>query len=102
MIRSQDHLVSHLSTQFGLSEDQAAKTIQGMLDWIMNALKEGDEVRLLGFGSFWSQPLDAKEQVDTQTGRTLMLQARNNPMFKGSKEFRQMLNEKTQEIAKPM
>lgn len=41
MIRSQDHLVSHLSTQFGLSEDQAAKTIQGMLDWIMNALKEG-------------------------------------------------------------
>lgn len=93
MIRSKDHLVSALSTQFGFSEKQSSQILEWILEWIMDAIEEGDEVRLLGFGSFWAQLLEAKEKVNPRTGRSFVLETRNNVMFKGAKEFRQRLNE---------
>jgi len=93
MIRSKDHLVTALSTQFGFSEKQSSQILEWILEWIMDAIEAGDEVRLLGFGSFWAQLLEAKEKINPRTGRSFVLETRNNVMFKGAKEFRQRLNE---------
>ena len=99
MIHYTSDLVSHLSTQSALSEEQARETIHLILSWIMESLKGGGEVRLADFGHFWVQELPKKEGFNPKTGRQMVFPPTNRPMFKGSKEFRKMMN--TEKHIKP-
>ena len=92
MIFYTSDLVSHLSKQSALSEEQATEVIQLILDWIMTSLKGGGEVRLADFGHFWIQELPKNEGFNPKTGRQMVFPPTNRPMFKGSKEFRKMMN----------
>ena len=92
MIFYTNDLVSHLSEASELSEEQAAETIHLILSWIMESLKDSGEVRLTDFGHFWVQELPKKEGFHPKTGRQMVFPPTNRPMFKGSKEFRKMIN----------
>lgn len=92
MIHYTSDLVRYLSAASELSEEQATEIIQLILSWIMESLKGGGEVRLADFGHFWVQELPKKEGFHPKTGRQMVFPPTNRPMFKGSKEFRKMMN----------
>ncbi|HEV2079939.1 MAG TPA: HU family DNA-binding protein, partial [Allosphingosinicella sp.] len=45
-------LIGQVADNTGLSRGDASKAVEGVFDAISNALKRGDEVRLVGFGTF--------------------------------------------------
>jgi len=49
---NKNDLVGVLSTKTGMSRTDATRAVDGVFDAITSALKEGDEVRLVGFGTF--------------------------------------------------
>ena len=51
---NKNDLIQKLSDTTGLAKNDAAKAVDGVFECITDALKAGDEVRLTGFGVFWS------------------------------------------------
>lgn len=96
MIKNKNDLIVYLSENANMPDEKSIQIIDLILDWIMMSLKDGNEVRFLGFGSLWAQELDQKEGFHPLTGKKIILHSTKRPMFKGSKEFRKVLNaEKT-------
>jgi len=56
---NKQELVDHVATETGSSKAAATAALDAVLDGITQALKKGDEVRLVGFGTFASRPARA-------------------------------------------
>lgn len=92
MALGKKELVAHLTKEVGLSQEKAGKAIDEVLSWISSSLKSGEEVRLIGFGTFSTQKLPAREGRNPRTGETLKIAASNRALFKGGKELKETLN----------
>ncbi|MBF0095434.1 MAG: HU family DNA-binding protein, partial [Alphaproteobacteria bacterium] len=64
-------LVATVATSSGLAKNDADKAVDGVLDAITAALKDGDEVRLVGFGTFSVSDRAAKEGRNPRTGEKI-------------------------------
>ena len=49
---NKNDLIASISSSAGLSKQDATRCVETILDTISNALKRGEEVRLVGFGTF--------------------------------------------------
>lgn len=85
-------LVAHLAKAADLSQEKAGKAIDEVLAWIRNSLKAGEDVRLVGFGTFGIQKMAARDGRNPQTGETIKLAASNRATFKSGKELKEALN----------
>src|SRR5262249_9180260 len=65
---NKNDLVGVLSTKTGMSRTDATRAVDGVFDAITSALKEGDEVRLVGFGTFTVAQRNASEGRNPRTG----------------------------------
>lgn len=75
--------VAHLAN---LSKDDASKAVNGTIQAITDALKAGDQVSLVGFGSFAVKERAARQGRNPQTGAKIQIPARKVARFKpGSK-----------------
>ncbi|MEW6482467.1 MAG: HU family DNA-binding protein [bacterium] len=66
----------------GLTKKQAAEAINAVTDGITGALKKGDRVQLIGFGSFSVRKRAARTGRNPRTGAEIRLPARKVPIFK--------------------
>lgn len=89
---NKNELISDIASRSGLSKDEAGKALEATLDAITNAMKNGDEVRLLGFGNFSSTHRPAKMGRNPQTGAEMEIKAANVPKFKAGKGLKDKLN----------
>ncbi len=80
-MRKQD-LIREVASEAGLSEAQATKAVNAMLDAIQNGLAKNDEVQLSGFGSFKVVERASREGRNPRTGETMQIAARRSPTFK--------------------
>ncbi|MEA3328903.1 MAG: HU family DNA-binding protein [Candidatus Omnitrophota bacterium] len=64
-----------------LSKSQADKVITTTLNSIKTALKKGERVQLIGFGSFWIKNRKARTGRNPRTGESLKIRARKVPAF---------------------
>lgn len=55
-------------------------------------MKSGDEVRLVGFGTFMVNDVAAKEGRNPRTGETIQIPARKQPKFKPGKGLKEAVN----------
>ncbi len=85
-------LVSAVADKAGLKREQASQAIEATLDSISRALTRGEEVKLVGFGSFVVTKRAAGEARNPRTGETVEVRAKGVPFFKSGKELRQRLN----------
>ena len=89
---NKNDLVSAVATSTGLSKSDGARAIDSMLASITGALRDGDEVRLPGFGTFSVRQRNASEGRNPRTGEPIQIPASKLPKFKAGKILKEALN----------
>lgn len=85
---NKNDLVTAVANSAGLSKSDAGKAVDAVFDAITSALKGGDEVRLVGFGTFAVAQRAASEGRNPRTGAKITIPASKQPKFKAGKGLR--------------
>ena len=85
---NKNDLVTAVAASTGLSKTDAGKAVDGVFDAITAALKSGEEVRLVGFGTFSVSSRAASEGRNPRTGQKIDIPASKQPKFKAGKVLR--------------
>lgn len=89
---NKNDLVASVAEAAGLSKSDAAKAVDAVFDGIEGALKKGDEVRLVGFGTFAVSARAASEGRNPRTGEKISIAASKQPKFKAGKGLKDAVN----------
>ncbi len=84
--------VGAVSGAADLSKADAARAIDAFIETIKKALKKGDTVSLIGFGSFVVRKRAARTGRNPRTGQTIKIKASKNPSFKAGKALKDAVN----------
>jgi len=82
---NKNDLVATVAETAGLSKGDATKAVDAVFDSIAASLKAGDEVRLVGFGTFTVSTRAASEGRNPRTGEKIAIAASKQPKFKAGK-----------------
>ena len=74
------------------SKKDAKQAVDCVFDTIQKALKKGDNVQVLGFGTFKVQKTKARQGRNPQTGETIQIPAKNTPKFVAGSSLKQAVN----------
>ncbi|MEL7121477.1 MAG: HU family DNA-binding protein [Bacteroidota bacterium] len=86
-------LINKVAEKTGLSKNQAGEALNAVLDSMGEALKAGDKVTLIGFGTLSVSRREARTGRNPQTGETIEIAAKNIVKFKPGKELADSVNE---------
>ncbi len=75
-------LIGSIADKSGLSKADASKALEAFTDSVEAALKSGDRVSLVGFGSFSVDKRDARTGRNPRTGEEIQIAAKNVVKFK--------------------
>jgi len=89
---NKNDLVATVASRSGLSKTDAAKAVDGVFDAIGNSLQRGQEVRLVGFGTFSVARRAATQGRNPRTGERIQIAASNQPKFKAGKGLKSLVN----------
>ena len=81
-------LVDAMADSADISKAAAARALDGMIDTITNALRDGDHISIVGFGSFSVRERAARMGRNPQTGAEIQIKASRNPVFKAGKALK--------------
>jgi DNA-binding protein HU-beta len=85
-------LVTAMAEKAGLSKADAEKALKAFMDSIAEALKAGDKVALVGFGTFSIGERAARTGQNPQTGAKIKIAASKSPRFKAGKALKDSVN----------
>ena len=85
-------LVNVVVAESGLKKKDAEAAVSAVFDAIANALKGGDKVQLIGFGTFEVKNVAAREGRNPQTGEAIKIAASKKPSFSASKALKDSVN----------
>jgi DNA-binding protein HU-beta len=89
---NKDDLAAAVAQATDTSKADAAKAVDGIFDAITGALKSGDGVQLVGFGSFSVANRAARQGRNPQTGAVIQIAASKQPKFKPGKALKAAVN----------
>ncbi len=89
-------VVDLVSQRTGISRQQAYEAVELFLDSVKDALKEGEKVSLVGFGTFLVKAKNARNGRNPRTGEQIDIPAKKVPIFKPGKSFREAVGKKQQ------
>ncbi len=84
-------LVAAIAEKTGLSKKDSEKALGAFIDTVAEALKNGDKVQLVGFGTFEVSERAARSGRNPQTGETIEIAASKSPKFKAGKALKDMI-----------
>lgn len=84
-------LIAQIAEKSGLERKQAEKALDAFVETVTSALKAGDKVQLVGFGSFEVKERAAHSGRNPATGETIEIQASKSPVFKAGKTLKDAL-----------
>ena len=90
-MNQQDHHVQ-VAEATGLGRAEASRAVESVFDVISNALKRGDEVRLVGFGTFSCSRRKASTGRNPRTGEPMQIKESTQPKFKAGKGLKDSVN----------
>lgn len=82
---NKNDLILAVAERAGLTKSSAAKAVDSTFDVIASALSKGDEVRLIGFGTFLTAQRKASEGRNPRTGAPLKIAASRVAKFRVGK-----------------
>ena len=85
-------LIKQVAYESNLNQEDAARAVNAFTRVIQDALKKGETVSLVGFGSFKVSQRNARNGRNPKTGAQIKIPARNAPSFKPGKVLKQALN----------
>ncbi|MDB4022339.1 HU family DNA-binding protein [Litorivicinus sp.] len=89
---NKSELIDAIATDAGLSKADASKALDATLSAVTGALKGGDSVSLVGFGTFQVKDRAARSGRNPQTGATIQIKAAKVPGFKAGKALKDAVN----------
>jgi len=89
---SKNELVAAMAAKAGLTKTDTEKALKAFTDVVTEALKKGDKIQLVGFGTFEVSARAARDGRNPQTGATMKIPASKAPKFKAGKAFKDALN----------
>lgn len=75
-------LVAKMAKDASITKAAAAKALDSAIDGVAKALKKGDSVTLVGFGTFSVSKRKARKGRNPQTGKEINIPAKKVPKFK--------------------
>jgi DNA-binding protein HU-beta len=85
-------LIEAMASSAGLSKADAKKALDGFIDATSSALKAGDRISLIGFGSFSISKRSARTGRNPQTGKEIKIAAKNVVRFKAGTDLSKNVN----------
>ncbi len=85
-------LVNVVVAETELKKKEAEAAVNAVFGAITGALKDGDKVQLIGFGTFEVKSVAAREGRNPQTGETIKIAASKKPAFSASKALKDAVN----------
>lgn len=85
-------LVAQVAKESDLSKDAAEKAVDATFNNIEKALKDGDTVRIVGFGNFQVAQRKASTGRNPRTGETVNIPASRVPKFRAGKALKEACN----------
>jgi DNA-binding protein HU-beta len=89
---NKNDLVGAVAEKAEITKGQAAEAVDAVFDAIAGSLKKGDEVRLVGFGTFSVSKRKATTGRNPATGAEIKIPASNQAKFKPGKGLKDSLN----------
>ncbi|MEJ7826788.1 MAG: HU family DNA-binding protein [Segetibacter sp.] len=80
-------LISRISDDVNITRGQANAALDSFVNAVMESLKGGDKVTLVGFGTFSVSKRQARNGRNPQTGQTIKIKAKKVAKFKAGKEL---------------
>ena len=85
-------LVNSIAEKAGLNKAEAEKALKAFTDAVTDALKAGEKVSLVGFGTFSVGERAARTGQNPQTGAKIEIPAAKVPKFKAGKALKDAIN----------
>ena len=85
-------LIDAIASEAKISKADAGRAIDGFINATTKALKKGDRVALVGFGSFSVAKRAARAGRNPQTGKTIKIAAKKVAKFKAGAELKTSVN----------
>ncbi len=85
-------LVDAVADSADLSKADAARAVDAVISSITKALKQGDNVTVVGFGTFQVRARAARTGRNPKTGDSINIAASKNPAFKAGKALKDAVN----------
>ena len=85
-------LIDKVAEGADISKAAATRALDTVLDSITGALKSGDVVTLVGFGTFQVKDRAARTGRNPRTGEAIQIKASKNPSFKAGKALKDAVN----------
>ena len=85
-------LVAAIAEKSELSKKDAEKALKAFTDVVAEELKKGEQIQLVGFGTFEVSERAAREGRNPQTGETMQIRASKSPKFTAGKALKDALN----------
>ena len=92
MAHTKADITAAVAEKAGLSRADAGRAVDAVLDTITEALKNGEAVNFVGFGSFVARPRAARTGLNPQTKEQIQIPASTVPAFKAGKALKDALN----------
>ena len=85
-------LIKAISEKLGTTQKAAGEQLEAILAVITETLVAGDEVKIIGFGTFSVSERAAREGRNPATGETIQIAASKSPKFKAAKALKDIVN----------
>jgi DNA-binding protein HU-beta len=85
-------LVSYVAKATKLTKTDSQKAVEAVFEGIAFSLEKGEEVRLIGFGSFSTQKSAEREGRNPRTGEKIKIPSSTRAVFKAGKDLRDAVN----------
>ena len=85
-------LIEQMASEAGLKESEVQKVLDAFINATTKALKKGDRLSLIGFGSFSISKRSARTGRNPQTGKEIKIAAKNVVKFKAGTELSKAVN----------
>jgi DNA-binding protein HU-beta len=92
MYVNKSDLVDAIATSADISKAAAGRALDGMLEAVKTALKNGEEVSLVGFGSFSVDERAGRTGRNPRTGEAITIKAAKVPKFRAGKGLKDAVN----------
>ena len=84
-------LIEMISTETKMTKAQTERMLEVTLETIKKTVKKGDEVKLVGFGTFTKAKRKARMGRNPQTGKSIKIPAAWSPKFRPGSEFKDLV-----------
>lgn len=85
---NKSELIVAMAEAADISKSAAGRALDGMTDAVADALKKGDTVTVIGFGTFLIKERAARSGRNPRTGEAIEIAASKTPTFKAGKALK--------------